>query len=393
MSLDKTREEFEKLKSCVKSTNASYEMLKDFTSKKYVENAFGFGVLSPEERKRTYKRVANNFTKFLLPDEKNIQITEFMEEKNQERITEKYSEEIRHFIDNAVGLQYGNPEIRFYNSPAECLRDTFKNIIERCDFLNDYVEFQIYRKMIKAKYPVAKTILKLPVDITILPFKIIRLKKTMKYISNRILGIYDVMEILPASLKGQISIIPKNIEKYALEKNIEPELLEQFVSGHEDVHDRQIVFSEKLEAKRLEYITDIMNIRYVELLGGFEKYGYKNLTKKNCKLLRRSIGDEIQSMMCVLEGHATFFSEKAFADNKDFLEKINMKKTGIKKIKKDLVERFYGFKKKREQYEKGEAFIKHLYAEGGLESANNSLKDLPNGMYEIENPEVYLSRI
>lgn len=247
--------------------------------------------------------------------------------------------------------------------------------------------------MIKAKYPVVATILKLPMNISTLPFKILWLKKSMKYISNHILGIYDVMEKLPAFPKGQISIIPKNIEKCALEKSIEAEPLEYFVSGHEDIHDRQIVFSEKVEAKRLESINDIMNIRYTEWLGGFEKQGYKNLTKENCKLLRHSIEDEMQAMMCVLEGHATFFSEKAFADNKDFFEKLNAKKTGVEKIKKDFAERFYKIKKKREQYERGESFIKHLYAEGGLELANNSLKNLPNGMYEIENPEIYLSRI
>lgn len=85
MSLDRTREEFEKLKRQIKSANASYEMLEDFTSEKYVGSAFDFGAISPEQRKRTYKRVVNNFTKFLLPDEKNIQKTEFMDEKTKKR--------------------------------------------------------------------------------------------------------------------------------------------------------------------------------------------------------------------------------------------------------------------------------------------------------------------
>lgn len=284
----------------------------------------------------------------------------FLNNKTSVKSTTRFNEflgGISKFQKEVIGYFAGDAEVIEYESGKKCLYDALFRVMDELDI---WSVVAIKEEKFFSKVPWFFLIPILSPIIFLLAY--LRARIVLTYLSNQILGMYDLQDRVPIP-RGAIRIVPSNIKKLAKKRNLDFQIVEKYVVIHESIHDLQ---------------TSIFPV---------EDYR-KTLAKEFFTKKDSSSQEKLGALMTVIEGHAEFFTNKLA---KELWPEIQFRKK--KGFLQKMVNKALGLEGKTKQYEIGSHFIGYLYQKGGLTMANLPLTNLPFSMDEIKNPETYLKRV
>ena len=192
--------------------------------------------------------------------------------------------------------------------------------------------------------------------------KYLWMRKKINFQANRVMGIHELNKFtnggFPVTLNEEIiGYVPDNIGRFAERHDTDEEMALQYVKTHEGIHVVQSYNFPGIRERKAELIDSVAEIER--------------------EAVPEDVGDEIQAMMTVVEGHAEYFTNKIVEDRYDIEIDRNTS------LKQDTINRIFGFKEKRDQYLEGSNLIAELYDIGGLDLAHEPLRDLPQSMEDI----------
>lgn len=119
-----------------------------------------------------------------------------------------------------------------------------------------------------------------------------------------------------------------------------------------------------------------------------QHHNFPELNREDEKLdLESQEGEKERIKSTLAEGHATFYTRKV-RDRLGIDREFDMPLWRRKLM--ELRDRFYGLKEEKEKYGTGAQFISEVHKARGRKGVNEALRDPPETMEEVHNPERYL---
>lgn len=157
----------------------------------------------------------------------------------------------------------------------------------------------------------------------------------------------------------------ENIEKFANRQDISYEAAEAYVKLHEGIHLAEFHSHPELQEKRVELLQD--------------ENGSFDPSRRN--------SDKLQILMSTIEGHAEFYTEKAYdrISDEEVDREGGLKKKILKKINPT-------YRRSSSQYEDGSEFMEALHIQGGNWLTEKALENTPTEE-ELDDPDEWISRV
>jgi coenzyme F420 biosynthesis associated uncharacterized protein len=230
------------------------------------------------------------------------------------------------------------------------------------------------------------------------------------YLSQKVLGQYDL--VLATEGAGRVYFVGPNVVDAERRLQLEPRDFRLWIALHEITHrtqftgvpwlrDRVRALIEKaLGAVELDptHIRTIIRRGRDLLLGGPQAWRNASLISIFMSDEQRAILDEMQALMCVVEGHGTFVMNRIGAERIPSFEhmqrSIESRRSSAGGAERTL-QRAIGMDMKYSQYAIGERFMNQVADEAGLAAVNKvweSEESMPT-LAEMQNPGAWLARV
>jgi coenzyme F420 biosynthesis associated uncharacterized protein len=228
------------------------------------------------------------------------------------------------------------------------------------------------------------------------------------YVSRRVLGQYDAF--LPADDEGLLYFVGPNVAEAEQRFGLVPRDFRLWIALHEVTHRVQFGASPWLRT----YLRQLINTYFAtvnldskqlvqqlkraadEVRAGGDWRGpgafFLLLSPEQRELFYR-----VQSVMSLLEGHASYVMNELIRDRVSDAGKLRRsleerrKSSGIERS----FQRAIGFESKIKQYDAGEHFVRTIVDRAGMETFNlvwSSERELPN-LAEVADPGLWLARV
>ncbi len=190
-------------------------------------------------------------------------------------------------------------------------------------------------------------------------------RKMLESFSDNMMGVADLdMITMDPEKVPDMAYTTDNIAKFANRQDIGYNAAEAYVKTHEGIHLAQFHTHPELQERRLEIM----------------KSDEPNPGPLDVDL------EEIQGLMSVIEGHAEFYTNKAF----DTIANVEVDREGG--LKKKLLKKVHPlYRMAHRQYEDGSDFIETLHKQGGDWLTEKALENPPT-TEEIDNPGQWIER-
>ena len=228
------------------------------------------------------------------------------------------------------------------------------------------------------------------------------------YVSRRVLGQYDAF--LPPDDEGLLYFVGPNLVEVERRYHLPPRDFRLWVALHEVTHrvqfgaapwlrgEMQGLIDAYLETISLEGKDLVAQLRRAveEARQGGERHGmgaiFLLLTPEQRELFVR-----VQSLMSLLEGHASFVMNEVARDQVRDVDRMRRALSARRKTRgvERTFQRAIGFDQKVAQYDVGEAFVRGVVDRAGMETFNLVWSDaahLPT-LDEIRSPDAWLARV
>jgi coenzyme F420 biosynthesis associated uncharacterized protein len=232
----------------------------------------------------------------------------------------------------------------------------------------------------------------------------------MGYLSSRVLGQYDV-SLLGGDTEPRLLFVGSNLDGAVRDLDVDAHSFGRWICAHELTH----VFQFQGVPWLREHMSGLLR-RYVATLevridsgsaGGLpslpdparlvEAFREGGLAALVQSPEQRTLMDEIQAAMSVIEGYSEHVMDAIAADvipDHEQLREAMDRRRRSRSAPQRIIERLLGFDVKLRQYELGKKFADAVVALGGIEALNrvwSSPEALPT-MDELQHPETWLER-
>lgn len=229
------------------------------------------------------------------------------------------------------------------------------------------------------------------------------------YVSRRVLGQYDAF--LPPDDEGLLYFVGPNLVEVERNYRLPPRDFRLWVSLHEVTHRVQFGAARWLRDEMqglIEAYLDTISLEGKDLTaqlrraveearrGDGERHGmgpiFLLLTPEQRELFVR-----VQSLMSLLEGHASFVMNEVARDHVRDVDRMRRALQARRRTRgvERTFQRAIGFDQKVAQYDVGEAFVRAVIDRAGMETFNLAWTDaehLPT-LEEIRSPDAWLARV
>jgi coenzyme F420 biosynthesis associated uncharacterized protein len=230
------------------------------------------------------------------------------------------------------------------------------------------------------------------------------------YLSQKVLGQYDL--VLATEAGGRVYFVGPNVVDVERRLNFTPRDFRFWITLHEVTHRTQFTGVPWLRDRVRALIEkaiggmelDPANVRQILergkelLLKGPSAWRSASLMSVLMSEEQRSLFDEMQALMCVVEGHGTFVMNRlgaqlipTFETMRDAVESRRGAATGAERT----LQRAIGMEMKYDQYAIGERFMNDVAERAGLDAVNKvweSESSMPT-LDEMRAPDAWLSRV
>ena len=230
------------------------------------------------------------------------------------------------------------------------------------------------------------------------------------YLSQKVLGQYDL--VLATEAGGRVYFVGPNVIDVERRLNLEPRDFRFWITLHEITHRTQFT--------GVPWLRDRVRALIERALGGMEidPTHVKQIIQRGKDLLlkgpsawrtaslmsilmtdeQRALIDEMQALMCVVEGHGTFvmnrLGSKLIPTFETMREAIESRR-GAGSGPERTLQRAIGMEMKYDQYAIGERFMNEVAERAGLDAVNKvwqSEETMPT-MDEMRAPDAWLERV
>lgn len=238
----------------------------------------------------------------------------------------------------------------------------------------------------------------------------VQLGGLLGYLSQRVLGQYDL--VLGAESGGKVYFVGPNVVEMERRFNLDARDFRLWIAIHEITHRTQFTAVPWLRAQMHTFLEgalaglelDAKRVREVIergrqiVLAGPSAWSAQNLMGVVMTAEQLAIMDEMQAMMCVIEGHGTYVMNRigaeripTFATMRDAIESRRGRGGGPERA----VQRLLGMEMKYEQYALGERFCNEVAAKAGDNALNQVWADRASfpTMDELRAPADWLRRV
>ena len=228
------------------------------------------------------------------------------------------------------------------------------------------------------------------------------------YVSRRVLGQYDVF--LPPDDEGLLYFVGPNVADVERHYHLSPRDFRLWIAIHEVTHRVQFGAAPWLKgylASLVDLYLGSISLDSRELLdqikhaaeearGGADARGMGGvfLLLNN---EQRDIFVQMQGMMSLLEGHASFVMNEVARDHVADVDRMRRALAARRRSNaaERTLQRAIGFDQKIKQYDTGERFVREIVDSAGMETLNlvwRSADDLPS-LDEINEPQRWIARL
>ena len=230
------------------------------------------------------------------------------------------------------------------------------------------------------------------------------------YLSQKVLGQYDL--VLATEGAGRVYFVGPNVVEAERRLHLEPRDFRLWIALHEITHRTQFtgvpwlrdrvraLIDRALGAVELDpaHVRTIIQRGKDLLLGGPQAWRNVSLISLLMSDDQRAVLDEMQALMCVVEGHGTFVMNRigaqripSFAQMRQSIESRRSSAGGAERT----LQRAIGMDMKYSQYAIGERFMDQVADEAGLSAVNKvweSEQAMPT-LAEMQDPHAWLARV
>jgi coenzyme F420 biosynthesis associated uncharacterized protein len=228
------------------------------------------------------------------------------------------------------------------------------------------------------------------------------------YVSRKVIGQYDVF--LPADDEGLIYFVGPNVAEAERRFALPPEDFRLWISIHEVTHRAQFAAAPWLRGylrKLIDAYFSTIQVDPKEIMKQIRRAADEVRAGAEWKSLggifllmspeQRELFSKMQSMMSLLEGHASFVMNEAARDHVRDVERMRRalrerrRTSGIERS----FQRAIGFDTKVKQYDAGERFVRTAFARAGANGLNlvwRREENLPT-MEEIADADRWVERV
>lgn len=230
------------------------------------------------------------------------------------------------------------------------------------------------------------------------------------YLAQKVLGQYDL--VLASGGAGRVYFVAPNVVGAERRWRFAPRDFRLWIALHEVTHRTQFaavpwlrdyvaaligryLSSVEFDARRLREAVD--NVRQL-LARGPQAWRGANLLTLFLSPAQQEVVAQMQSLMCVVEGHGNFVMDRVGAERiptfgamKEAL-RAQRSQTGVAER---TLQRAMGLDMKYAQYRLGESFVETVAGSSGMEGVNlvwERAENLPT-MVEIRDPKAWLARV
>lgn len=230
------------------------------------------------------------------------------------------------------------------------------------------------------------------------------------YLSQKVLGQYDL--VLGAESGGRVYYVGPNVIEIERRFNLVPRDFRLWIAVHEVTHRTQFTAVPWLRAQMHSFIEravgglelDPARLKEIAQRGrelvfaGPSAWRMQNVMNLLMSPEQRVLMDEMQAVMCVIEGHGTFVMNRigaeripTFHEMKEAIESRRGSAAGPEKA----LQRALGMDMKYEQYKLGETFCNEVAAKAGDAALNRMWagRDRFPSMAELRAPDEWLRRV
>jgi coenzyme F420 biosynthesis associated uncharacterized protein len=242
------------------------------------------------------------------------------------------------------------------------------------------------------------------------------------YVGQRVLGQYDLPvprpnggALVPSAVQsdgeGTVWYVVPNIVATERRQGFRPAHFRLWIALHETAHRRQF--------RGVPWLAGHVQGLLDEYLGSVQvdEEGLRRVAQRAEELARRVLSGEridlldllvspqqrgtlnrVQATMTVLEGHGEFVMDQVGArlvPGHDRMRQVLHERRQSAGPGARLLQELLGLRQKMDQYSQGEAFVRRLYARGGMAAVNLAFSApvaLPT-MDEVRDPDRYLARV
>jgi len=230
------------------------------------------------------------------------------------------------------------------------------------------------------------------------------------YLSQKVLGQYDL--VLATEGAGRVYFVGPNVVDAERRLMLEPRDFRLWIALHEVTHRTQFtgvpwlrdrvraLIGKALGAVELDptHVRTMIQRGKDLLLGGPQAWRNASIVSIFMSDEQRAILDEMQALMCVVEGHGTFVMNRIGAERipsfEHMRESIESRRSSAGGAERTL-QRAIGMDMKYSQYAVGERFMDYVADEAGLSTVNKvweSEASMPT-LAEMQNPATWLARV